>query len=655
MAGLDSAIPYKIYSLCGHPSPRTRYFQLRVIDTVNESNAANQYDTDLWGLYLAVEDYDSDFLQAHGLPEGNIYKLGTSNDQKAQAETLPTNRSDWTTFSSQSTANPLPNAATWKTRIDVDAYYTFHALNRLVGNVDLRGGANHFFYHRSSDDRWVALPWDLDMMFIAKNHWYTNYDGKSVPGVIVQHRLSDVAALKIELKNRAREMLDLMGENGSPNGGQIGQLIDEFAQIVNPTGAALTWADIDAALWNQNPKTTGSASSASGQNNPKGNFYRAPWGDSRGVGGAGGNWRRWLKTPTFTGTAEFEDFVKFLTDYTTNTYPATDPPWAINNAGLPSLTTNPDVQLGYGYKYLEFEAKDTGVPARPAITYVGSEGYPANDLRFESSAFAPDATAGTTFAAMEWRLGEVSAPGIPFYDPGEDRVYEVEPLWSSGEITLFAATVQVPASAVRTGHTYRARVRHKDGNGRWSRWSQAVQFVSGEANVAVFRDNLMISEINYHPGAPSAAEAGAGYGAEEFEFIELKNIGTLPLDLTSVRFTKGIDADIPAGTMLAPGGFGLIVKNPEAFRLRYGASHDTQILATMGDTNLSNGGETLKLSFGQGEPIHEFPYADVIPWPTSPDGEGPTLVLSNPASRPDHAVAANWRASTRSRWQSGQR
>ena len=655
MAGLDEAIPSRLYELAGTPSTKTFYTQLRVIDAAAEASPSSQYETDLWGLYLGIEDYDRDWFQERDLPEGNIYKLQNSVEQKSQAAALSANQSDWSTFNSQSNASPRPAAAYWRAAMDLPAYYTFHSINRYAGNVDLRAMNNAYYYHRADDNRWVALPWDLDMMFISKTHWSSSYDGKSVDGVLTQHRLFDVPELKIELKNRAREFLDLLGEDASPSGGQMAQLIDEFAQIVNPSGAEHTWADIDAALWNQHPRTSGSASSSNGQNNPKGNFYRSPWGDER----MGGNWRRWLRTPRFSGTAEHEDFVKYLVDYTTNTYPvgaypedmfpsvpATAPPaWNRNNAGLPSLNTSSVVQLGYGYKYLEYEAADTGVPERPAAAYAGEPGFPPNALRFTSSAFAAAATGSQGFQAMEWRIGEISAPGIPFYEEGTGRLYETTALWTSGPVTAADGAISIPPGTVRTGRTYRARVRHQDANGRWSRWSPAVQFVPGQLDVSRYRDNIMITEINYHPFDARPHELAAGFESGDFEFIEIKNIGAAEIDLTNVRFTKGIDADIPAGTVLAPGAIGLIVKNTAAFRLRYGRAYDTQIIATFLDGSLNNSGENLKLSLGAGTPIHEFDYTDDPPWPKPPDGNGPTLVLTDPPARPDFANGANWRAS----------
>ena len=41
-----------------------------------------------------------------------------------------------------------------------------------------------------------------------------------------------------------------------------------------------------------------------------------------------------------------------------------------------------------------------------------------------------------------------------------------------------------------------------------------------------------------------------------------------------------------------------------------------------------------------------FTYDDDLPWPDAADGAGYSLVLIDPASNPDHAVASNWRSST---------
>ncbi|MBK7998616.1 MAG: lamin tail domain-containing protein [Verrucomicrobia bacterium] len=81
---------------------------------------------------------------------------------------------------------------------------------------------------------------------------------------------------------------------------------------------------------------------------------------------------------------------------------------------------------------------------------------------------------------------------------------------------------------------------------------------------------LRITEIMYHPPTPPA---GSVYEAEDFEYIELRNTGPTNINLTGVRFVRGIDFNFTgsAVTDLAPGGYVLIVRNLAAFTSRYGA------------------------------------------------------------------------------------
>jgi hypothetical protein len=153
----------------------------------------------------------------------------------------------------------------------------------------------------------------------------------------------------------------------------------------------------------------------------------------------------------------------------------------------------------------------------------------------------------------------------------------------------------------------------------------------------------------YHPPAPNQVEVDAGFlDQDEFEFIELQNVsGNQTLTLTDVRFTKGIDFDFPAGTMLDPGAYLLVVRNRAAFELRYGAGRPIAgEYRANAEANLSNSGERLKLSFGGGVPIRDFEYDDIFPWPTAADGSGSSLTLANPSSVPDHALPTSWIAST---------
>jgi len=473
VAGVEEASSYKLFQLGGLPSPNTHYYHFRVVrgatetpaagTTINDpiGNADGQYAGDFWGLYLAVEQPDGSFLDERGLPDGSVYKIeNNGGDKKSQGATQPIDSSDWNTFR-DAHVSADPTEAWWRANMDMEAYYTFHALGRLTGNVDLRGGYNHYFYHRSTDNRWVPMPWDLDMMFIAKTHWSTTINGTSYPGVIHAYKsILQNPALALEYRNRARELLDLLASDSTTGGGQVGQLIDELAQIVNPTGQANTWADADAAMWNIHPRTQGSDSNASGQTNHKGNFYRTSFADSR----MGGGWNRWLRTPSSSGTMEHEDTMVFLRDYATNAWAGGT--WTVNNGD----------QLGYGYQYVASEAADAAIPQKPVATYAGSSGYPVSDLKFTSSAFADPQGVGT-YAKTQWRLAEISGPGVPGFAAGTPRKYEINSIWTS-ESTSAPGTVTIPFGIAQAGKTYRVRVRHQDSSGRWSHWSAPAQFAA---------------------------------------------------------------------------------------------------------------------------------------------------------------------------------
>lgn len=75
--GLVESMNFWLWNLVGVPAPSTHYVHLRVVDGAHESPAGpeGQYRGDFWRMYLALEDYDSLFVAAHQMPDGNLYKL----------------------------------------------------------------------------------------------------------------------------------------------------------------------------------------------------------------------------------------------------------------------------------------------------------------------------------------------------------------------------------------------------------------------------------------------------------------------------------------------------------------------------------------------------------------------------------------------------
>jgi hypothetical protein len=152
---------------------------------------------------------------------------------------------------------------------------------------------------------------------------------------------------------------------------------------------------------------------------------------------------------------------------------------------------------------------------------------------------------------------------------------------------------------------------------------------------------LRITEIMYNP----APLAGNTNDAQQFEFIELKNISaTATLDLTGVRFAEGITFGFAGSfiTNLAPGQTVLVVRNIAAFTARYGLGFT---IAGKYAGALNNGGENLRLEDGVGEKILEFAYNNT--WYPITDGPGFSLVIVNEhASWGTWALKPSWRASS---------
>lgn len=175
-----------------------------------------------------------------------------------------------------------------------------------------------------------------------------------------------------------------------------------------------------------------------------------------------------------------------------------------------------------------------------------------------------------------------------------------------------------------------------------STWSALNEAVFSAGVVKAGADNLVISEFAYAPAGPRLP-AEAGFEGRDFEFIELHNPGALAVSLEGAAFTAGITYAFTGPVIIPPGGYLVLVSNPAAYAARY---PDAPPPAGAWEGNLNNAGETVTLTGWDGSIIREFTYSPLPPWPAVADGGGPTLVLIDPASMPDHSDPANWRPSS---------
>ena len=163
---------------------------------------------------------------------------------------------------------------------------------------------------------------------------------------------------------------------------------------------------------------------------------------------------------------------------------------------------------------------------------------------------------------------------------------------------------------------------------------------SGDEELAS-SENTIISEFMYHPADASPAEMAAGFNdQDDFEFIELLNIGENTVNLRDVEFTNGVRFSFESAdtTTLAPGARLLLVRDLAGFAQRYG-----QRLAVAGEYSgsLSNGGERVTVMGAGGRVIADFKYDDGNGWPVEADGTGKSLVASSEAAL-DFADPDSW-------------
>ncbi len=147
------------------------------------------------------------------------------------------------------------------------------------------------------------------------------------------------------------------------------------------------------------------------------------------------------------------------------------------------------------------------------------------------------------------------------------------------------------------------------------------------------QNQLRITEVNYAPKATDYDSLPPG----DYEFIELKNIGTTPLDLTGCTFTNGITYTFGA-VNLHPGAYLVLAANPTGFGERYG---DSSLVVGPYAGSLDNSGERIRLVDSVGEEILDFTYEPA--WIPATNEAGGTLTIRNELADPSSwGLPASW-------------
>ena len=251
---------------------------------------------------------------------------------------------------------------------------------------------------------------------------------------------------------------------------------------------------------------------------------------------------------------------------------------------------------------------------------------------------------------MEWRLAQVT-PYVPSKN-GPNPLPTPESLklewaadWESGTQTVFSDSVIIPRGVATPGRVYRARVRHRDTTGRWSHWSNPIEFTASLASDKTPAQTLVITEFISNPHWPNTEEKGFGFSSEDFEFIELMNIGDTEISLGDFRISNGVVFDFGMGEIehLAPGERVIVVRNAYAMTRRYGPG--LPIAGEWYDSRLADKSERITLSKSDGTIVLDFTYDTDLPFSDDTTHRGFSRVLVDPHSNPDPAILNSWRLS----------
>ena len=565
---LQEVVNYFLWNKVAVPAPNTLHFHFRVVRGASETGA-DQYSGDFWGLSWAQEKYDSGFLDSHNLPKGNLYKLidnfGPSLDElRYQGPFAVSNAADMFNVENNLAGN---QTTAW---LLAQANYTnwsrYHGVAEAIRHYDIwpsanKNGAYYFEPLYGASNTFYGRM--MQLPYDGTDTWGPTWNaGQDIlhNGIFNDEGAGENLELQKEYRNTVREMRALLFQ---PD--QIYSIIDAFATPLTNVAAA------DRLRWLSAPAPA--------------SYQSLGYANSPGVTGGLPAMAQDMKNFMFVG----------------------------GNKGW--WVGGENVGAGGWITRLDAVANDAAIPVQPTISFVGTPGHPVNGLTFQSSAFNDPQGAGT-FSALQWRIAEVLPAGTAVSNKSQLRL-EWDAAWTSPALAPFVSTNTFPDYVAQAGRRYRARVRHKDDTGRWSAWSAPAEFTPSPVDTtSILKTNLVFNEIMYNP-PPSGATDG-----DEFEFIELKNIGPYTLNLSGLSFSQGVTFAFPIGTTLAPGALFLVARNPAVLVTRYPGA------VVNGDYSdkLNNDSETVTISHPTAGTIISINYGDRPPWPAPADGFGFSIV-----------------------------
>jgi hypothetical protein len=237
--GMFESLAYRLFNLAGVPASHTHFVHFRVVDHWDQETSS-QYVGDFWGLYLAIENMDGQFLEEHDLPDGNLYDMSNwTGELDNLGHQGVGDKSDLNGFMNGYTWGS-PDANWWRNVFDLDGYYRFRAILEAVHHYDVHQGKNYYYYLNPTTNQWSILPWDLDLT------WSEEMFGLGAEPF--RDRVLTIPEFNVDYQNELRAIRDLLF-----NPEQMFPLIDETAAMINTPAQGFSMVDADRALWDFNP------------------------------------------------------------------------------------------------------------------------------------------------------------------------------------------------------------------------------------------------------------------------------------------------------------------------------------------------------------------------------------------------------------------
>ncbi len=556
----------------GQPSPETYHIRM-------------QENGEFFAIAFMVEQPDRDFLRRHGMdPEGALYKGGPGSyytrTSLSAYEKKTRDDEDKSDLSALIDGLQLRDDELQQflfDNVDLAAQINFMATNVITQNIDA-SDKNHYLYRDTNGTgEWQMLPWDLDLVF-GPDALNTDYIA------------ADENTRSATYPNAVHPFL---GSRAFPlHTGKINMLLDGI--ITSPKTQEMflrrirTLADEYLATGYFHNRIDELVNLLSAEVP----LDREKWGSSAHFGGS---------APAFETVASrikqqyLDRRLPYLTEYHVN-----------GGVGIP-LSQPADVALQFGDQ----------VSFNPASGAAGDEYFTITN----PNPYAVDVSGWRIGGATSLTLkdGTVIAAGDSLYLTGSSAGFRARTESPSGGEGLFVQQylTELP-----------------DTGGQLQLFNRSGTLISemsfGLPTVPADASNLRISEINYNPrdGEPNFGEMLAG--GTNFEFVEVTNIGSAPVEMAGVRFQQTEIAGQPEGILfnfasqtLPPGQSLVLASNVAAFQSRYGT---TVAIADGNDgmgglpgqyTNrLGNGGETIVLVNANGDLIQRITYADDGLWPS---------------------------------------